>query len=267
MNVIKKKIITKHYFQKKLAIKFFNEQYFDYLRLLKTAILFKIGAQYEHSHFLARIIKPGNIIFDIGSNIGQYTCRFNLWVGEKGRVYSFEPVSENFYFLQSMVNFLRLKNVDTFQCGISDIEGKAVILIPKMKDTNIIIGTRASITYKIDEFENAELKKQKITLNSIDNLAELFKLKSLDLIKSDTEGYDDKVISGGIKTITTFRPYILLEINIDNKGLVPLMDLGYCPYYVDRGFLITADKRNSNYQNIFLAHQDKLNNIQKYIIS
>jgi FkbM family methyltransferase len=42
------------------------------------------GAFREH-------ISEGDVVFDVGANLGAYTTLFGQWVGPRGRVYSFEP--------------------------------------------------------------------------------------------------------------------------------------------------------------------------------
>src|SRR3990172_1012897 len=42
---------------------------------------------------LVRILQAGDCCWDIGANIGFYTCLFPTLVGDRGRVIAFEPVS------------------------------------------------------------------------------------------------------------------------------------------------------------------------------
>src|SRR5688572_29854081 len=41
--------------------------------------------------FLRTRVKPGQIVFDVGANLGAYTLQFANWVGPSGRVFAFEP--------------------------------------------------------------------------------------------------------------------------------------------------------------------------------
>src|SRR5438445_6767915 len=42
---------------------------------------------------LRKLIVPGMVCWDVGANIGFYTCLFSRLIGPKGKVVSFEPLS------------------------------------------------------------------------------------------------------------------------------------------------------------------------------
>jgi FkbM family methyltransferase len=65
-----------------------------------------------------RHIKPGDVVLDIGANIGYYTLLFAECAGPNGRVYAFEPEPVNFGVLERNV---RLNDVS---CAV--LERKAV---------------------------------------------------------------------------------------------------------------------------------------------
>lgn len=44
----------------------------------------------------AQLIKPGDVVFDIGANVGAHTLPLAQLVGVTGRVYSFEPTAYAF---------------------------------------------------------------------------------------------------------------------------------------------------------------------------
>ena len=52
-----------------------------------------------------KLIKNGDVVLDIGANIGYYTLIFAKLVGNSGKVFAFEPEPENFKILQK--NILR----------------------------------------------------------------------------------------------------------------------------------------------------------------
>src|SRR4051812_44418808 len=51
-----------------------------------------------------RILRPGDVALDVGSNIGVFTVAMSRAVGESGRVYCFEPAAATFAQLQHTID-------------------------------------------------------------------------------------------------------------------------------------------------------------------
>src|SRR5258708_5327092 len=67
--------------------------------LLQT--VFRIlGKPYTEIAIFRTIIRPGDTVFDVGANAGQYTTLFCRLVGSAGAVHAFEPVPPTFAILQ-----------------------------------------------------------------------------------------------------------------------------------------------------------------------
>ena len=66
---------------------------------------------------LERYIKPGDVIVDIGANIGTHTVAFAQLVGPRGLVIAFEPQARIFQLLCANVVANDLGNVQTF-CAV-----------------------------------------------------------------------------------------------------------------------------------------------------
>lgn len=78
-----------------------------------------------------REIKPGDIIVDIGANIGYYTLIFARLVGSKGKVYAFEPDPTNFELLRANVEANGYQNVVLEQKAVSSKEWEATLHLSK----------------------------------------------------------------------------------------------------------------------------------------
>jgi protein-L-isoaspartate O-methyltransferase len=66
-------------------------------------ILYRFYKKFSDRHvaaLLREIISPGMTVIDVGANIGFYTAFMANIVGEKGRVYAFEPSPHNFNLLK-----------------------------------------------------------------------------------------------------------------------------------------------------------------------
>ena len=82
----------------------------------------------ETSWFL-RIVKPGDTVVDAGANTGYYTLIGSRLVGDKGKVYAFEPEPANFELLQKNVRLNGLSNVVLERKALSNRNGTLKLFI------------------------------------------------------------------------------------------------------------------------------------------
>jgi len=137
-----------------------------------------------------------NQVIDIGANVGLHSVRFSQKFKE---VISFEPTTLNFNCLKN--NCLSLNNVRLENCGLGNTdEDVAIISIPK---DNNNCGAFSIVDFKE---HTAELIQESIIIKTLDS----FNL-SPDLIKIDTQGYEMNILCGAVKTISKYKPTLLIE--------------------------------------------------------
>ncbi len=159
----------------------------------------------------------GNTVLDIGANIGNHSVYFAKKI-EAARVYSFEPIRENYENLR--------RNIDINNLG------------DKVYLRKVALGEKRSGGARISYSEN-NVGGTRINSSVQDEGAE-FEIVPLDelefegniaLIKIDVEGFEFKVLRGAIETIKKHHPIIMCEsLEMDNNldGVWHLMrDLGY----------------------------------------
>ena len=89
---------------------------------------------------LPSLIRSGDSVADIGANVGYYTRQLASLVGRDGRVYSFEPLAENFEILETVVRKGHLENVRCFRTALGLQPGIRKLVIPTMKPLRELIG-------------------------------------------------------------------------------------------------------------------------------
>ncbi|MFN4234271.1 MAG: FkbM family methyltransferase [Bacteroidia bacterium] len=168
----------------------------DYMEWL---IYFGIIA--EPREVLYSLIKPGFIIFDIGSNIGETTLNFAKLTGTSGMVYSFEPDKYCFDKLLKNISNNSFKNIKPINIGLGNEEGDFFLASenPYNKGGNKVI-------------RNAD-KKPNIIIKTLDSFVNSENISKIDFIKIDVEGFEYNVLKGGINAIAKFRPILFIEIN------------------------------------------------------
>lgn len=80
----------------------------------------------EQTAALTAHLRPGNVVFDIGANVGYYSVLASRYVGEHGFVLSIEPVVRNVYFLFEHVRSNRLQNVAILPAACGSVDGMAI---------------------------------------------------------------------------------------------------------------------------------------------
>ena len=180
-------------------------------------IFFKNSYEEEQIQFLFNNIKNYKkaIFIDIGANKGIYS----LLLAKKFRtlkIYSFEPVTKTFNYFVNNIYLNNLKeNIKTFNFGISNASGKKKMIALKRKNYIQSGGYSFKINKKkIQEDNIIEYYKTKIGDQIIK-----FKKKNL-FIKIDVEGYEEKVLKGLNKLISSNKIFIQIEIFNKNFNLI-----------------------------------------------
>jgi len=252
-----RKLTIKNYYKKRIIQFLFNEKGYNNVKLLKIISDFYLKIPYELSPILKFLINPGDVVFDIGANMGQYACRLNNLVGSKGKIYSFEPVELNFVALKKMKTLLNLSNVEILQLGIHIENGYSLINIP-IFNNGLIVGTQATL----ENLEYTKFKSERIETQTLDSFIINRKILKLDFIKCDTEGNEVNVLKGGIKTIEKFLPTMSLEINYSNEYLKNIFRLGYLAFIFDKKIKKIKKINHNQIGNLILIHRTKIKDIE-----
>jgi FkbM family methyltransferase len=160
-------------------------------------------------------IKEGDIVIDIGANIGYYTLIFAQLAGTTGKVFAFEPEPKNFELLQKNVKVNDYSNTINENYAVSDSNGNVSLFLAK----NGIVGHRIS---NFDINLNSILVK-KITLD--DYFTKLNLIDKINFVKIDVEGFEFGVLKGMTRIIEKSKNLkLFLEFNrvgIEAAGFDP----------------------------------------------
>lgn len=92
----------------------------------KDSLQLSVHGVYEpfQTELAVGLIKKGDVVLDIGANIGYYTLIFAREVGPQGRVYAFEPEPTNFAILKRNVEINGYENVIMVPKAVSNETGR-----------------------------------------------------------------------------------------------------------------------------------------------
>jgi len=159
----------------------------------------------NNEYNLNQFLKEDSVVFDIGANIGVFTC-FSAKLAQRGRIFAFEPVSMVFDILKK--NVKDYENVEIFQLGLGDKEEVKEILIRSWNPGYSTIEDSAIQRPK----ESFDIKEN-IKITTLDSITNKLNLKRIDFIKIDVEGYEIEVLKGAIETVKKFRPILGISLH------------------------------------------------------
>lgn len=160
--------------------------------------------------FVQKILGGGEVVYDIGANIGFYTILFSRLVGDTGKIHAFEPSLREFLNLSENISLNKLNNVVLNQLGISNQTTHATLNV--MKDEKFgAYNTLGKVTHHV--VRDAEINHEIIKLTTLDSYFENYSSKIPDLLKVDVEGVEKLVFLGGRSILESDdAPLIIVEI-------------------------------------------------------
>lgn len=130
-------------------------------------------------------IKSGDVIIDIGANIGAFST-YAATRNSDVKVYAYEPFPQNVDWLRFNLKNSDLNNVEVFQQAVASVPGMRRLRVDRSSWI-----CHSLIESKKEQEE--ELNVQCLTLNEI--MTEN-KLKKCDLLKLDCEGSEYEILEG-----------------------------------------------------------------------
>lgn len=176
---------------------------------------FQIISEGYEMDFFKKEIKPGMTVLDIGANVGIYTLTASALVGDKGKVFAFEPDKLNFKMLEDAVLKHSCKNTFLENIALSNKKGSTKLYIDEVNPGNHSFGQK-----------NLYKGKKAVTIQTIklDDYLAKNGVKKVDFIKIDVQGAESLVFAGASKLLKQKNIKILMEYwpaGIKNVGQSP----------------------------------------------
>ena len=148
-------------------------------------------------------VKRGDIVVDVGAHIGYFTVILADIVGDRGKVFAFEPNPKTFSILKKNIETNNIKNVVLEKLALSNIETEEFV-----KEAELSAGT------VVDKNFTQGIKVKTTTFDKY------FHDIKIDFIKIDVQGAEYNILNGGEK-IFEKKPKCIIEIHptiFDSNG-------------------------------------------------
>ncbi|MEO5373380.1 MAG: FkbM family methyltransferase [Alphaproteobacteria bacterium] len=188
---------------------------------------------------LRRMIQPGQVVLDIGSNIGTHTLAFAEAVGPTGMVVAVEPQRRIFQMMCGNVALNAVPNVTAYWAAAGAHRGWLHVPVVDYGKAGNYGGLA------LGEWSQGD----RVPVLTIDELG----LPACHLIKIDVQGMERDVLTGAVHTIERYRPILYVENDRRENSpalLQQVFDLGYRAYW-HRPALFNPNNYLLNPENIF----------------
>jgi FkbM family methyltransferase len=176
------------------------------------------GYEERYDARLTACIHSGDVVWDIGANIGYYTTRFAASVGAQGTVVAFEPSAVNFSRLKSACTGLAQATLQPY--GLGNVSGQV-----RFEQGNDDLGATSRM---IEADDSGELVDVRIG----DALISTGELPQPSVIKMDVEGFEGEVVDG---LANCLRSPKLRAVGIEvHFGILAQRGLGQTPMTIER---------------------------------
>ena len=181
-----------------------------------------------------KLVKEGDVVLDIGANIGAHTIPLAKLVGASGKVFAFEPEPLNFANLHKNVFENRLqKIVSCFPIALSNSNSLRSFYLKTISPGDAL----HSIDYpspQLDTRNLQDISSQEILTFSLDSLISIFKLPIPTHCKIDVDGAEMSVLEGMKETLMYAEKLSLyIELDLDDASG---NFIGVCEYLKKMGF-------------------------------
>lgn len=152
------------------------------------------------------LLQPGDVVVDVGANVGYYSLLSNAAMQGTGRIFAFEPNPFVFLTLTRHIAANRAGSAITaFNLALSNSSGTAQLLV----DTD-----HSGLSRVLGAGEDAPASAVTCATMPLDDIVAANGIDRIRLLKIDAEGHERYVIEGARNTLGRRVPdYVVCEIN------------------------------------------------------
>ena len=161
-----------------------------------------------------RLVRPGDVVWDVGANLGFFSVAAAYHANRSGYIYAFEADIEAASLL-----------LESARLGKSDVARISIVPIALAASggfLNFNIAKRARSANSLTGFGSTQTggikEVRTVPSFSLDSLLDYF--SAPQVLKIDVEGAEKLVLEGASNLLKTIRPAIFCEVNAENSAFI-----------------------------------------------
>ena len=175
-----------------------------------------LNRAYDKAEFqaFARLVRKGDVVFDVGANAGTHSVYFSRLCGESGRVVAFEPVPDTYWRLREVLALNRCENVTPVEKAVYERVGAVRINLfePRFSAWNSL--GRPSMP--ADGIRYTPSDSLEVAAETLDHFCRAQQIEQINFFKVDVEGFEKSVFLGARRLLEERRvDYVCFEISQD----------------------------------------------------
>jgi len=178
----------------------------------------------------ATFIRPGDVVWDVGANIGVYTRVIKQWF-HAGAVIAVEPMSENFALLTENIRLSGASDITALQIALADRSGEETLQIDDVTSGTAVLDSIAGGEASQGRRSvGLPPRSESVRVRTVDELVASGEVPPPAVMKIDTEGAEVKVLAGALRTLRDHRPRLAIALHGTDKaeGTIRLLnEAGY----------------------------------------
>lgn len=169
------------------------------------------------SNAITKLVKNGDLVVDIGANLGYFSAYAAAAAGKQGQVFCFEPEAKNFKYLKVNCDLIQQRGLkcSAYKLAASSACGKAILNVHRYSTYHAIEDDH----HHLDKIESTQV----INTVTLDEWTESQGIRRISLLKIDTEGHEPRVLEGSRRLFESKAiDFVILECR--SKQLASFID-------------------------------------------
>jgi len=165
--------------------------------------------------FAGGYVKEGDVVYDVGANLGVFAVCAAMRTGPTGRVYAFEPDPVTCSLIQRTKDLHpgRLAHLFVVPAGISSQNGMSILNIPeRARACSHLAEAKGGAGTELMGNVRQKIQVPLVTLDS-----KIGEYGLPDVLKIDVDGAEHLVIEGAPQLFSKISPRVLIEVRDRNK--------------------------------------------------